>query len=113
MANWITFNLLQNSSSTGVNQTVSAPTRYANVVPVRLDPWTGNATVLPLYSVSNGRLSFPLILQPYRTALLTLVPVTDSDIPHVVNSTAPVLVRDSTEERLLARSTKAGTFTTT
>ncbi|KAH7125969.1 hypothetical protein EDB81DRAFT_846650 [Dactylonectria macrodidyma] len=101
-----------NSSSTGVSQTVSVATRYANIVPVQLDPWSGNATVLPLYSISNGRLSFPLSLQPYQTTLITVVPVSSSDIVHAVNSTAPSLARDSTGDRLIARSTSAGSFTT-
>lgn len=101
-----------NSSSTGVNQTVSIPARQYDVVPVQLDPWTGNATILSLYSLSEGHLSFPLLLDPNQSAFITLVLATD-DATHAVDSTADSIVRDSTGQRLLVQASTPGTYHTT
>lgn len=93
---------------------VTVPTRLPNVVPIQLDPWTGNSSVLPIYSLSDGQLKFPIHLQPNQTALITVAPLSVSGRPHyATHSTAQSIVRDLNGKRLLARSTEAGTYTTT
>ncbi|ETS73496.1 hypothetical protein PFICI_14442 [Pestalotiopsis fici W106-1] len=98
-----------NSSSEVVQQTVSVPIRSSLVAPVQLDPWTGNATVLPLYSITQGRLSFPIQLQSLQSTLIAIVPV-PYDVLHATNMTVESLARDESGEQLIAHSTAGGTF---
>ncbi|KAF9886174.1 hypothetical protein FE257_012000 [Aspergillus nanangensis] len=104
---------VSNSSSERVDQTVSIPTRHANVVPVQLDPWTGNATVLPVYSVADGRLHIPITLQPYQSSLISVVPLSGPNTQHAVNSTADSVIWEPGTGRLIVRTTDPGSVTTT
>jgi hypothetical protein len=78
---------------------------------VQLDPWTGNVTILPLYSIAEGRLTFPVQLQSLQSTLITVVPVSH-DILHAINTTVESLVRDESGQQLIAHSTTGGTFQT-
>ncbi|KAF3024971.1 hypothetical protein E8E14_013789 [Neopestalotiopsis sp. 37M] len=100
-----------NSSSAAVQQTVSVPLRSSLVAPVQLDPWTGNVTILPLYSIAEGRLTFPVQLQSLQSTLITVVPVSH-DILHAINTTVESLVRDESGQQLIVHSTTGGTFQT-
>ena len=107
------FIFVANSTTSGVSKSVSIPRRSDNAVPVMLDPWTGDSSILPLYQeIGKDRLSIPLTLNPSQTALITLVPMSDPLFRYAVDTTAQTVVRDSTGERLLARATAAGSYIT-
>lgn len=102
-----------NSSSTGVSQTVILPRRSADGVPVLIDPWTGNVSGIPLYSVQDdGRLSIPLSLNPSQAILLSVLPLTRSKPTYATVTTAQSLVYDA-NSTVAVRATEAGEYTTT
>lgn len=85
-------------------------------MPLQLDAWTGDAIVLAEYAITeDGRLEFPICLEPGSSTIITLVPVTNSSgiLRHAVNSTADIIVRHPINNGLLARASKVGTYTVT
>ncbi|KAK2763925.1 hypothetical protein FQN54_009544 [Arachnomyces sp. PD_36] len=108
------FLFVANSSEERVDVSASLPRRYDNAVPISLNPWTGEVSVLPLYQeVDGGRISIPLALEPFQSALITLMPVSNETVLHAVNTTAQRVTRDPSGSRLLIHATSAGNYTTT
>lgn len=103
--------LVAGSATEGVDQTVSVRRGSSQAVPYVLDPWSGNTTVLPIYTeVSASRISFRLRLLPGQTMLVTLVPM-DFKAVHAVISTADVVVSGRGKAAISANV--SGVYTTT
>ncbi|KFY84304.1 hypothetical protein V500_09419 [Pseudogymnoascus sp. VKM F-4518 (FW-2643)] len=99
-----------NSSSSGISQTITLPSRSSNPVPVSIDAWTGKLSAVPLYQVTaDGRLSILLTLNPSQAQLISVIPWIKKKPRYATSTTSQTLVYDS-HSRLLIRATVAGPY---
>ncbi|KFZ24069.1 hypothetical protein V502_01445 [Pseudogymnoascus sp. VKM F-4520 (FW-2644)] len=99
-----------NSSSSGISQTITLPSRSSDPVPVSIYAWTGTLSAVPLYQVTaDGRLSIPLTLNPSQAQLVSVIPWIKKKPRYATSTTSQTLVYDS-HSRLLIRATVAGPY---
>lgn len=105
------FFFVAGSATEGVDQEISIPRRSSQAVPYILEPWSGNSSVLPIYTeISASRISFRIRLLPGQTTLITLVPM-DFKAVHAVSSTAELII--SANAKYALRANESGIYTTT
>ncbi|MEU5715772.1 glycosyl hydrolase [Streptomyces sp. NPDC020403] len=108
----------KNSTGTRISHDVTLTTRHADVVPYRLDAWSGTIEPLAAYTrLPDGRLRLRITLEPGATTIIaTARPgrwVTGPAPQWYATSTEAAEVRRAGNGKVEIRDTRPGTYVTT